>query len=183
MNLPLRAAIASAAIAALGAACDPVDGTDPYALWRACEHPGGAFHFHYLDPPWEKIDDAPAEAPVLLLDEAGEDAEDAGTPGARVRLEAYDRAGGTVAGEADARRADWTASGYAVGAPETFTNRAGDEGVVQRASGAGLGVAEVMFASGDGVAVLSLWGESSFTGEDFLLLMRSFEPRPSGSHE
>lgn len=183
MSPAARIATALACAAALGVACDPVDGTDPYALWRVCEHPLGAFHFHYLDPPWERVDDAPAEAPVLLLDGSGDAAGDAGAPGARVRLEAYHRAGVAVADEAAARGALWSAAGYAVGPPEAFSNRAGDEGVVQRAEADGLAVAEVMLPGGGGVAVLSLWGEPSLAGEDFLLLLRGFEPRASRSHE
>ena len=163
------------------AACDPIDGTDPYALWRVHEHPAGAFHFHTLEPPWAPMDASTDERPLLGLDPS-EAAPDAG-PGADARLEAYYRVGATAAEELEARRASWQASGYTVEAGAPFTNRAGDVGLSLRASDGDLDVVEVLFDSGVGVVVLSLWGDGPFEGEDYALLMKGFEPRPSRSHE
>jgi hypothetical protein len=179
----LSRAVASSCLAvALGlCACDLVDGTDPYALWTVFEHPTGAFHFHYLDPPWEPAPGFSAQAPVLLLDPssgpAGEDAD----PGARVRLEAYVGEADVVAGEAAARRDLWVEDGYEVDEPELFSNRAGDVGLVQRASRGESQVAEVFFGGG-GVSVLSLWGRGSIADDDFRLLLEGFEPREHGAH-
>jgi hypothetical protein len=180
----LHAAVVSSCLAAvlsLGAACDPVDGTDPYALWNVFEHPTEAFHFHYLDPPWETAPGFSIQAPVFLLDPSSEPSAEAGDPGARVRLEAYCSEAVTVADEAAARRARWAGDGYAVEEPELFSNRAGDVGIVQRASRGESQVAEVLFGAG-GVVVLSLWGRGSIAGEDFRLLLEGFEPRGSGAH-
>lgn len=177
-----RAALLPFAVAALvfGAACDPVDGTGVYALWEVCEHPTGAFHFHYLEPPWEPAPGFAAAAPVFLLDPSGEPASAADDPGARVRLEAYPSEAGSVADEAAARRAHWQLAGFTVDAPQTFTNRAGDLGIVQRAALGESRIAEVFF---DGAAVvgLSLWGRGSIAGEDYRMLLESFEPRASGA--
>jgi hypothetical protein len=168
------------AFGAVCAACDPVDGTGTYALWEVCEHPSGAFHFHYLAPPWEPAGGFSEEAPVLLLDPSSEPPVAVDDPGARVRLEAWVSGADTVAEEAAARRARWEADGYAVDAPETFSNQAGDVGAVQRARSGESQVAEVLFDGAD-VVVLSLWGRGSVGGEDFRLLLESFEPRASGA--
>jgi hypothetical protein len=167
----------AASVAALGAACDPVDGTDPYALWEVQAHPDGAFHFHYLAPPWEPADGFSDRAPVLLLDPTGEPPADAGDPGARVRLEAWQGAAASVAEAAAARRERWQGAGYAVAAPETFANAAGDLGAVQRAAIGETRVVEVLFDTADGVVALSLWGRGRLDAGDFLLLLESFEPR------
>jgi hypothetical protein len=179
-----RAAVLVALASAFGgifAACDPVDGTETYALWEVCEHPTGAFHFHYLEPPWEAAPGFSAVAPVFLLDPSSEPSGQAGDPGARLRLEAYASEAAGVAEEAAVRRARWIEEGYIVDAPETFSNRAGDVGVVQIASRDEFRVAEVFF-DGDGVAALSLWGAGSVGDEDCRLLLESFEPRGSGEH-
>jgi len=63
---------------------------------------------------------------------------------------------------------------------ETFFNGAGDLGVVQRASSGELRVVEVLF-DGAFVVGLSLWGRGSTGGEDYRLLLESFEPRGSGA--
>jgi hypothetical protein len=162
-------------------ACDPVDGTETYALWEVCEHPAGAFHFHYLEPPWEMAPGFSTEEPVFLLDPSSDPSGQADDPGARVRLEAYASEADSVADEAAARRARWIEDGYIVDAPETFSNRAGDVGVIQRASSGESRVAEVFFEAA-GVAALSLWGAGSIGGEDYRLLLESFEPRGSGAH-
>jgi hypothetical protein len=169
------------ALCGLCTACDPVDGTQMYALWEVCDHPAGAFHFHYLEPPWEKARGFSADAPVFLLDPSSEPSGQVDDPGARVRLEAYASEADSVAEEAEARRARWIDDGYIVDAPETFSNRAGDVGIVQRASFGGSRVAEVFF-DGVGIAVLSLWGRGSIGDEDYRLLLESFEPRGSGAH-
>jgi hypothetical protein len=162
-------------------ACDSVDGTETYALWEVCEHPAGAFHFHYLEPPWERAKEFSAETPVFLLDPSSEPSGEVDDPGARVRLEAYASEAASVADEAAARRARWIEDGYTVDAPETFSNRAGDVGIVQRASRGESRVAEVFF-DGAVVVALSLWGRGSISGEDYSLLLESFEPRGSGAH-
>jgi len=180
----LRRAVALVALApalcGICAACDLVDGAGTYALWDVCEHPAEAFHFHYLAPPWEKASGFSAEAPMLLLDPSSEPSSEVGDPGARVRLEAFASEAASVADEVAARRARWAEDGYAVDATETFTNRAGDLGVVQRASRGELRVIEVLF---DGACVvgLSLWGRGSIGGEDYRLLLEGFEPRGSGT--
>jgi hypothetical protein len=179
MSSRTRAILAILGAVGLLASCDAVDGSEPYALWRVYEHPTGAFHFHYLEPPWEAADGSAADRPVLVLDPSGEDA----GPGADVRLEAYYGEATTAAVEVEARRARWQADGYAVDAAEPFENRAGDVGFALRASDGSFEVAEVLLDSGPGVAVLSLWGDSSLGGPDFRLLMKGFEPRRSGSHE
>jgi len=178
-----RAVVSScfAAVLILGAACDPVEGTDPYSLWEVCEHPAGAFHFHYLEPPWEPASGFSTQAPVFLLDPSGEPSAEVGDPGARVRLEAYVGEAASVADEAASRRGRWAEDGYAVGEPALFSSRAGDVGIVQRASLGESQVAEVFFGGG-GVAVLSLWGRGTISGDDYSLLLEGFEPRGSGAH-
>jgi len=184
MSPSARVALASVCTAALFAACSPKDGGDPYALWRAYEHPMGAFHFHALSPPWEEADESIAEHLVLLLDPShSSSAQDAGAfPGARVRLEAYLADGGDLGAAAAERVALWQAAGYEVEDAMEFVNRAGDEGLVVRAADAELHLAEVLFAGDEGIALLSLWGTAPFD-DDFVLLMESFEPRASGEHE
>jgi len=180
----LRRAIVSSCFAAvfgLGAACDPVDGTDPYALWEEFEHPTGAFHFHYLDPPWEPASGFSTQAPVFVLSQSSEPSVEAANPGARVRLEAYISEAASVADEAATRRGMWDEGEYVVGEPELFSNRAGDVGIVQRALRGESQVAEVFFGGG-AVTVLSLWGRGSIAGEDYRLLLEGFEPRGSGAH-
>jgi hypothetical protein len=177
-RLPRRAALAAALL--LAAACDTVDGTDPYALWEVCEHPDAAFHFHYLDPPWEPAPGFSLEGPVFLLDPSEDPAADPADPGARARLEAY-AAAGNLAAEAAALRVGWEGLGFDVAEPELFVNRAGDVGVAQRAVRDELRVVDVIL-EGDRVVVLSLWSRAAVEGGDFDLLLAGFEPRGSGAH-
>jgi hypothetical protein len=184
MSSSARAALSVVCAAALFAACDPIDGGDPYALWRAYEHPDGAFHFHALSPPWEDATESIAEHPVLVLDPSNASNEqDAGiVPGARARLEAFLADSSDIAAEASERRDLWQAAGYEVEDAVEFVNRAGDEGLAVRGVNEHLHFAEVLFLSDEGVALLSLWGTAPFD-DDFALLMESFEPRASGDHE
>ena len=70
---------------------------------------------------------------------------------------------------------------FSVGDPETYVNRAGDVGSVQRAERGEGRVAELIL-DGGGVVVMSLWGRGSIGGEDFRLILDGFEPRGSGAH-
>ena len=180
LRLAVRAIALAAASSGLIAACDPVDGAEPYALWDVCEHPDGAFHFHVLEPPWERAHGFSKAAPVLLLDPS-EDPGETPDPGARARLDAWVSGADSVADEAEARSAYWEGEGFAVEAAETYENRAGDLGIVQRASRGKSRVAELIF-EGSSVVVISLWGRGSIGGEDFRFLLDGFEPRASGTH-
>lgn len=181
LRLAVRAIALAAASSGLIAACDPVDGAEPYALWDVCEHPDGAFHFHVLEPPWERVHGFSDEAPALLLDPSEDPGGETPDPGARARLGAWASGAASVADEAGARRAHWEGEGFAVEAAETYENRAGDLGIVQRASRGESRMAELIFEGGS-VVVMSLWGRGSIAGEDFRLLLDGFEPRASGAH-
>lgn len=178
----VAAIVAFAAALAGTAACDPVDGTDPYALWEAHEPADGAFHFHTLEPPWEAGEDGTADAPVRVLDPSGEAATPSTGPGARARVEARRVDAASAAEAAQSRRAGWEAAGYAVDAPEIFASRAHDLGVAQRAARGEIEAVDVLFERADGVVLLTLWGEGSLATDDFRLLLEGFEPRGSGEH-
>jgi len=166
-------AIAVAIAAAPG--CER-EGEDPYALWETYDHPDGAFHFHYLSPPWEKADDHARRHPVLVVVPSG-------GGDARLRLEAALTGEITEPAAADVERSALQDEGYEVEDPAAYESRAGDEGIMVRASGGSGWVIAVYQAGAEGVAGLEIRGFDDAVGPDdadIRLLVAGFEPRASG---
>ena len=160
-------------------ACSDTDGTDPYALWQTFEHPTQAFHFHYLSPPWESVEDTGPERAVLAVDPDTDGLVD-DHPNARLRLEVWLVNDNPVSDVVGDRHDHWVGLGYHVDPPRLYWNGADDEGVrVEAADGPYLRVTEVFYSLGGRTALLSLWVNGEADRSDLELLIEGFEPRGS----
>ena len=162
-------------------ACADTDGTDPYALWQTFEHPTSAFHFHYLSPPWESVEDNGLERAVFAVDPDIDGLED-NHPNARLRLEVWMIDDAPIADVVSSRHDHWAELGYHVDDPPgIYWNGADDEGVrLEATDGQYLRVTEVFYSFDERTALLSLWVNGESDRSDLELLIEGFEPRGSG---
>lgn len=148
------------------------DGSEPYALWSRYSHPDGDFSFHYLAPPWTRHGDSTQIHPVMTVHTYSEAT--SGGLGARMRLEAWSEENEMALDVAFARYDYWLDEGYEVEGVDDFVNTQGDEGFAIVAEWDGHHVREVIYASGEGCVVLSLWTHGDRYESDVDLLVNSF---------
>jgi hypothetical protein len=169
-----------ALLAALGASCGTIDGTDPYALWRTYEDPGRAYHFHYPSPPWTKADDSAFALPVFEVDPDEDPL--AELPAARLRLEARMYVPADLEDVLAIEVGTWHISGYSTSPHTEFVGGSGDVGVRLEARREERWVRQVFFEERGTVVTLLIWGADRDDSDspDLELLLESFEPRGAG---
>ena len=166
--------------------CDPVDGTDPYALWETFDDSMGRFHFHYLRPPWEPVSMPVSAKQVFVVEQTDEEPLDSSWtdgdgPGARLVLIV------TVFMVADAetvaaREMDaWKEAGGEVEPVDHFMSGSGDVGIWTGARGVDWRMLAVYYdLETIGSVAMRVAGElSNVDTADVMLLLKSLEPRPS----
>ncbi|MDJ0764677.1 MAG: hypothetical protein QNJ97_16985 [Myxococcota bacterium] len=169
-------------------ACDPVDGTDPYALWETFEGAQASYRFRYLSPPWEDISPSDTTEWLLVVNPRAPAFNPAGLPGDGIRgqmiLGVRTVGDGDAYDAAEADLAKWSEAQevFFAETAQPFTNLKGDEGfrVSARSEDRYL-TAAYWDLDGDNIGVMTIVGKHDLDTADIALLLRSFEPKERAS--
>lgn len=161
--------------------CSPIDGRDPYALWKTYTHPGGLFHFHYLSPPWEKQSSSSSNTVRYVVEVDGIPLDELGLPGdgmesrLSMTVSVYSDTPAFAAAWLDL--GDWLANGAVAEAAEGFQSESGVEGLNIRGEGRDRFFSAVYHdLSGGGSVSMIVVGKEDVHTSDIRLLLQSLEP-------
>jgi hypothetical protein len=178
---PLWAALL-AAVVTLG--CDPVDGTDPYALWETYEDSTARYHFRYLSPPWEKPGAHDADGFRLIVGPGEDPLDEVGLPGdgltSEMGLAVEIVRGVKAASAASADNVAWSKHGAEPEPVKEMENTAGDLGKRIAAAASDRSFTAVYFdlEGGDSVRLIVV-GREDVDDPDVEMILESLEPRSS----
>ena len=164
--------------------CNPIDGTDPYALWSTYTQPDGLFHFHYLSPPWEKQTTTSTAEQRFVVDVDGIPLANQGLPGdgmdARLIMIVKIYQGIPALAAAWSNVGYWIDKGANVGQLEAFHSEMGEEGVRIRAEGTDRFFTTVFHDLPEwGAVSMTVVGKENVDSSDIELLLESLEPTPA----
>ncbi len=171
-------------VCVVATSCDPVEGTDPYAIWNTFEHPDGFYHFHYLSPPWEPTSLVIPMRQAFVVDPDMEPLHNVGLAGdglsARLEFVVEMILGADAETEANEKLNRWKSMGADTKRIESFFSEGGDKGfrIWARSTDRWITAAYLHRPAG-GVVIMTVVGKENVDKPDITLLMKSLEPRPA----